>query len=99
MAQSRDEAQNYCLQQKQAVSEAHAKESQLTLQIEGLKRRLEELHQVNGNFGWKGDLAGSCKHPRQRIPRSALHVNHSVFKCASFRLLARLNYYGIRKGR
>lgn len=45
MAQSRDEAQNYCLQQKQAVSEAHAKESQLTLQVEGLKRRLEELQQ------------------------------------------------------
>ncbi|KAJ6660323.1 hypothetical protein lerEdw1_017746 [Lerista edwardsae] len=49
MAQSRDEAQNYCLQQKQAVSEAHAKESQLTLQVEGLKRRLEELQQeLNG---------------------------------------------------
>ncbi|KAH0629420.1 hypothetical protein JD844_011481 [Phrynosoma platyrhinos] len=32
MMQSRDEAQNYCLQQKQAVAEAHAKESQLSLQ-------------------------------------------------------------------
>ncbi|KAM6473380.1 leucine-rich repeat-containing protein 45 isoform 2-T2 [Liasis olivaceus] len=43
MTQSRDEAQNYCLQQKQAAAEAHAKEGQLSLQVEGLKRRLEEL--------------------------------------------------------
>lgn len=45
MMQSRDEAQNYCLQQKQAVGEAQAKVSQLTLQTEGLKRRVEELQQ------------------------------------------------------
>ncbi|EMP32456.1 Leucine-rich repeat-containing protein 45 [Chelonia mydas] len=45
MTQSRDEAQNYCLQQKQAVGEAQAKVSQMTLQTEGLKRRMEELQQ------------------------------------------------------
>ncbi|XP_023960489.1 leucine-rich repeat-containing protein 45 isoform X2 [Chrysemys picta bellii] len=45
MTQSRDEAQNYCLQQKQAVGEAQAKVSQLTLQTEGFKRRVEELQQ------------------------------------------------------
>ncbi|XP_061471928.1 leucine-rich repeat-containing protein 45 [Rhineura floridana] len=45
MMQSRDEAQNYCLQQKQAVAEAQSKESHLSLQVEGLKRRLEELQQ------------------------------------------------------
>ncbi|XP_015275847.1 PREDICTED: leucine-rich repeat-containing protein 45 [Gekko japonicus] len=45
MAQSRDEAQNYCLQQKQAVAEALGKESQLSVQLEGLKRRMEELQQ------------------------------------------------------
>nr|XP_056715431.1 leucine-rich repeat-containing protein 45 [Euleptes europaea] len=45
MAQSRDEAQNYCLQQKQAVAEALGKESQLSMQVEGLKRRVEELQQ------------------------------------------------------
>ncbi|XP_060620830.1 leucine-rich repeat-containing protein 45 isoform X1 [Anolis sagrei] len=49
MMQSRDEAQNYCLQQKQAVSEAHAKESQLSLQVEGLRRRVEELQQELSN--------------------------------------------------
>lgn len=48
MTQSRDEAQNYCLQQKQAVGEAQAKVSQMTLQTEGLKRRMEELQQVLG---------------------------------------------------
>uniref|UniRef100_A0A8C8S5M0 Leucine rich repeat containing 45 n=1 Tax=Pelusios castaneus TaxID=367368 RepID=A0A8C8S5M0_9SAUR len=45
MTQSRDEAQNYCLQQKQAVGEAQARVSQLSLQTEGLKRRIEELQQ------------------------------------------------------
>ncbi|XP_067403214.1 leucine-rich repeat-containing protein 45 isoform X2 [Emydura macquarii macquarii] len=45
MTQSRDEAQNYCLQQKQAVGEAQTRVSQLSLQTEGLKRRMEELQQ------------------------------------------------------
>ncbi|XP_077184145.1 leucine-rich repeat-containing protein 45 isoform X2 [Paroedura picta] len=45
MTQSRDEAQNYCLQQKQAVAEALGKESQLSMQLEGLKRRMEEIQQ------------------------------------------------------
>uniref|UniRef100_A0ACB8EKX8 Leucine-rich repeat-containing protein 45 n=2 Tax=Sphaerodactylus townsendi TaxID=933632 RepID=A0ACB8EKX8_9SAUR len=45
MAQSRDEAQNYCLQQKQAVAEVLGRESQLSMQVEGLKRRLEDLQQ------------------------------------------------------
>ncbi|XP_042305273.1 leucine-rich repeat-containing protein 45 isoform X1 [Sceloporus undulatus] len=45
MMQSRDEAHNCCLQQKQTVAEAHVKESQLSLQVEGLKRRLEEVQQ------------------------------------------------------
>ncbi|XP_053150443.1 leucine-rich repeat-containing protein 45 [Hemicordylus capensis] len=45
MTQSRDEAQHYCLQQKQTVSEAHVKQSQLGLQMEGLRRRVEELQQ------------------------------------------------------
>ncbi|KAJ7315942.1 hypothetical protein JRQ81_002104 [Phrynocephalus forsythii] len=45
MMQARDEAQNYCLQQKQAVTDAHAKESQMSLQVEGLKRQVEELQQ------------------------------------------------------
>ncbi|XP_028571944.2 leucine-rich repeat-containing protein 45 [Podarcis muralis] len=45
MMQSRDEAQNYCLQQKQAVAEAQSREGHLSLQVEGLKRRVEELQQ------------------------------------------------------
>lgn len=46
MTESRDEAQNCCLKQKQMVAEAQAKASQLSLHADGLKRRLEELQQV-----------------------------------------------------
>ncbi|XP_049716369.1 leucine-rich repeat-containing protein 45 isoform X1 [Loxodonta africana] len=45
LAQARDEAQNACLQQKQAVAEAQARASQLSLQVDGLRQRLEELQQ------------------------------------------------------
>ncbi|XP_034268802.1 leucine-rich repeat-containing protein 45 isoform X1 [Pantherophis guttatus] len=49
MMQSRDEAQNHCLQQKQTVAEAQSKEGQLSLQVEGLKRRLEDLQRELGS--------------------------------------------------
>ncbi|XP_032097148.1 leucine-rich repeat-containing protein 45 isoform X1 [Sapajus apella] len=45
LVQARDEAQGACLQQKQAVVEAQTRASQLGLQLEGLRRRLEELQQ------------------------------------------------------
>ncbi|XP_061866531.1 leucine-rich repeat-containing protein 45 [Colius striatus] len=45
MTESRDEAQNFCLKQKQMVAEAQAKASQFGLQADGLRRRLEELQQ------------------------------------------------------
>ncbi|XP_071881652.1 leucine-rich repeat-containing protein 45 isoform X3 [Anas platyrhynchos] len=45
MTESRDEAQNCCLKQKQMVSEAQAKASQLSLHADGLRRRIEELQQ------------------------------------------------------
>nr|XP_014339989.1 PREDICTED: leucine-rich repeat-containing protein 45 [Latimeria chalumnae] len=49
LAQSRDESQRYCLQQKQMVAELQAKNSNLSLEMEGLQRRLEELQQkLNG---------------------------------------------------
>lgn len=46
LAQARDEAQGACLQQKQTVAEAQARASQLCLQVEGQRRRLEDLQQV-----------------------------------------------------
>lgn len=49
LAQARDEAQGTCLQQKQMVAEAQARGSQLSLQVEALKRRLEELQQELSN--------------------------------------------------
>ncbi|XP_043855641.1 leucine-rich repeat-containing protein 45 isoform X1 [Dromiciops gliroides] len=44
-SQARDEAQEYCLQQKQAVAESQAKSNQMSLQMEALRRQLEELQQ------------------------------------------------------
>ncbi|XP_050837460.1 leucine-rich repeat-containing protein 45 isoform X3 [Serinus canaria] len=45
MTESRDEAQNCCLKQKEMAAEAQAKAKQLSLYADGLKRRLEELQQ------------------------------------------------------
>ncbi|NXJ68662.1 LRC45 protein, partial [Rostratula benghalensis] len=45
MTESRDEAQSCCLKQKQMVADAQAKASQLSLQADGLRRRLEQLQQ------------------------------------------------------
>ncbi|XP_014807060.1 PREDICTED: leucine-rich repeat-containing protein 45 isoform X1 [Calidris pugnax] len=45
MTESRDEAQNCCLKQKQMVADAQAKASQLSLHADGLRRRLEQLQQ------------------------------------------------------
>ncbi|NXL59568.1 LRC45 protein, partial [Chordeiles acutipennis] len=45
MTESRDEAQNCCLKQKQMVAEAQGKANQLSLHADGLRRRLEELQQ------------------------------------------------------
>ncbi|NXV45739.1 LRC45 protein, partial [Uria aalge] len=45
MTESRDEAQNCCLKQKQMVAEAQAKANQLSLHADGLRRQLEELQQ------------------------------------------------------
>lgn len=49
LAQARDEAQSTCVQQKQTVADAQARASQLGLQVESLRRRLEELQQELSN--------------------------------------------------
>ncbi|KAM9006628.1 leucine-rich repeat-containing protein 45 isoform X1 [Sarcophilus harrisii] len=43
ISQARDEAQEYCLQQKQAVTESQTKNNQMGLQMEAVRRQLEEL--------------------------------------------------------
>ncbi|XP_051851286.1 leucine-rich repeat-containing protein 45 isoform X1 [Antechinus flavipes] len=43
ISQARDEAQEYCLQQKQAVTESQTKNNQMSLQMEAVRRQLEEL--------------------------------------------------------
>ncbi|NXH15460.1 LRC45 protein, partial [Bucco capensis] len=45
MTESRDEAQNCCLKQKQMTAEAQAKANQLSLHADALRRRVEELQQ------------------------------------------------------
>lgn len=54
LAQARDEAQGACLQQRQMAAEAQARAGQLGLQVEGLRRRLEELQQVAGTLRARG---------------------------------------------
>lgn len=49
LVQARDEAQSACMQQRQTVADAQARASQLGLQVEGLRRRLEELQQELSN--------------------------------------------------
>ncbi|XP_062447824.1 leucine-rich repeat-containing protein 45 [Rhea pennata] len=49
MAESRDEAYNCCLKQKQVVGEAQAKANQLSLHADGLRRQIEELQQDLNN--------------------------------------------------
>ncbi|XP_043570659.1 leucine-rich repeat-containing protein 45 isoform X3 [Chiloscyllium plagiosum] len=47
VSQSRDEYQNRCTMQKQTINELQAKNNKFTFEIEGLKRRIEELTQTN----------------------------------------------------
>lgn len=48
LGQARDEAQSARAQQQQAAAEAQARAGQLALQVDGLRRRLEELQQELG---------------------------------------------------
>lgn len=68
LAQARDEAQATCLQQKQMVAEAQARGGQLGLQVEALRRRLEELQQVTGPSGAPSGV------PAPLPPRPLTHV-------------------------
>ncbi|XP_060700498.1 leucine-rich repeat-containing protein 45 [Hemiscyllium ocellatum] len=45
VSQSRDEFQNRCTMQKQTINELQAKNNKFTFEVEGLKRRIEELTQ------------------------------------------------------
>ncbi|XP_030631184.1 leucine-rich repeat-containing protein 45 [Chanos chanos] len=43
--QSRDESQNHCTQQKQTIAELQARVGQQTIEMDALRRRIEELQQ------------------------------------------------------
>ncbi|XP_016120745.1 leucine-rich repeat-containing protein 45-like, partial [Sinocyclocheilus grahami] len=44
--QSRDESQNHCTHQKQTIAELHAKVGQQSIEMDTLRRRIDELQQV-----------------------------------------------------
>lgn len=44
--QSRDESQNHCTQQKQTIAELQARVGQQSVEMDTLRRRIEELQQV-----------------------------------------------------
>ena len=46
LRQSRDESQSHCTQQKQSIAELQARNSQQSLEMDGLRRRIDELQQV-----------------------------------------------------
>lgn len=46
---SQQEVQLHCSQQKQTISELQAKNSQQSVEMDGLRRRVEELQQVTGS--------------------------------------------------
>lgn len=68
LAQARDEAQSTCLQQRESVAEAQARASQLGLQVEGLRRRLEELQQVAGTLRPPGVPMAPSGHTSLTMP-------------------------------
>ncbi|XP_046888788.1 leucine-rich repeat-containing protein 45 isoform X2 [Hypomesus transpacificus] len=45
LRQSRDESQSHCTQQKQSIAELQARNSQQSLEMDGLRRRIDELQQ------------------------------------------------------
>lgn len=45
LRQSRDESQSHCTQQKQNIAELQARNTQQTLEMDGLRRRIDELQQ------------------------------------------------------
>lgn len=59
------------MQQKQTVADAQARASQLGLQVESLRRRLEELQQVAGTLRAPGGAPGAL--PPRPAPASTSH--------------------------
>ncbi|XP_078509901.1 leucine-rich repeat-containing protein 45 isoform X1 [Lissotriton helveticus] len=67
--QSRDEAQNYGLIQKQELGDAQAKNHQLSLEIEGLKHRLQDLEK---------DLAGKERQTVAQVNKVRVELEEQI---------------------
>ncbi|XP_043924153.1 leucine-rich repeat-containing protein 45 isoform X3 [Protopterus annectens] len=69
LIQSRDESQVHCLQQKQCVLDLQAKNTQLILEVEGLKHRIEELYQ---------ELSGKEQEKVAEVNRARLELQEQI---------------------
>lgn len=82
LATARDEAQSSCLQQQQKASQAQAQASQLNLQMDGLRRRLEELQQVGQGKGKGNGAASALPVPPQPYLHPLSPVPYPCSTCA-----------------
>ncbi|ROJ44599.1 Leucine-rich repeat-containing protein 45 [Anabarilius grahami] len=67
--QSRDESQNHCTQQKQTLAELHARVGQQSIEMDSLRRRIEELQQ---------DLAGKEQEKVSEVTRVRVELQEQI---------------------
>uniref|UniRef100_A0A8C2K6Z2 Leucine rich repeat containing 45 n=1 Tax=Cyprinus carpio TaxID=7962 RepID=A0A8C2K6Z2_CYPCA len=67
--QSRDESQNHCTHQKQTIAELHAKVGQQSIEMDTLRRRIDELQQ---------DLAGKEQEKVAEVTRVRVELQEQI---------------------
>ncbi|XP_067224906.1 leucine-rich repeat-containing protein 45 isoform X4 [Chanodichthys erythropterus] len=67
--QSRDESQNHCTQQKQTLAELHGRVGQQSIEMDSLRRRIEELQQ---------DLAGKEQEKVSEVTRVRVELQEQI---------------------
>uniref|UniRef100_A0AAR2JN27 Leucine rich repeat containing 45 n=1 Tax=Pygocentrus nattereri TaxID=42514 RepID=A0AAR2JN27_PYGNA len=67
--QSRDEAQSHCAQQKQTITELHARVGQQSIEMDALRRRIDELQQ---------DLAGKEQEKMAEVTRVRVELQEQI---------------------
>lgn len=69
LRQSRDESQNHCTHQKQTIAELHAKVGQQSIEMDTLRRRIDELQQ---------DLAGKEQEKVAEVTRVRVELQEQI---------------------
>ncbi|KAK1794296.1 hypothetical protein P4O66_011188, partial [Electrophorus voltai] len=67
--QARDEAQGHCTQQKQTVAELHARAAQQSLEMDALRRRIDEMQQ---------DLVGKEQEKMAEVTRVRVELQEQI---------------------